>query len=350
MAEQVWSARDTTPADVEAALRKLLQQHLADSRCDTPARVLNLIAVVDREWSGEISNRLDRVGRYHASRTLLIAVEGKRTTIDAQAAIVGANDDGEGTTHERVVLTIGEQQLPYIDTIVDPLVVSDIPTLVWSPHGHDDAIDALMPLSQIVLFDTVDSPELEAGLRRARELADSAYVVDLAWLRSTPWRERIAAAFDPPTWRSQLGAIDSVHIRHHPESGAAGVLLIGWLATRLGWKPGRLSPKGRNGGLHGRAKTRRAEISLELEPHSEQDVRGLAGITIGTAQGLTLSLDRGPGGLRAKRQTRKGGELEWTIMGASRGESGILGEGIRQALLRDSTYRPALDAATEMVA
>jgi hypothetical protein len=37
-------------------------------------------------------------------------------------------------------------------------------------------------------------------------------------------------------------------------------------------------------------------------------------------------------------------------MGASRGEGGILGEGVRQALLRDPTYRPALKAAEVMVA
>ncbi len=36
--------------------------------------------------------------------------------------------------------------------------------------------------------------------------------------------------------------------------------------------------------------------------------------------------------------------------GASRGEAGILGEGIRQALLRDPTYVPALRAATAMLA
>ena len=33
------------------------------------------------------------------------------------------------------------------------------------------------------------------------------------------------------------------------------------------------------------------------------------------------------------------------MLGASRGEGGILGEGIRQALLRDPTYRRALDCA-----
>jgi hypothetical protein len=37
------------------------------------------------------------------------------------------------------------------------------------------------------------------------------------------------------------------------------------------------------------------------------------------------------------------------IPGASRGEGGILGEGIRQALLRDPTYVPALDAAQAML-
>jgi hypothetical protein len=35
-------------------------------------------------------------------------------------------------------------------------------------------------------------------------------------------------------------------------------------------------------------------------------------------------------------------------LGASRGEAGILGEGIRQALLRDSTYGPALAAANAL--
>jgi hypothetical protein len=38
------------------------------------------------------------------------------------------------------------------------------------------------------------------------------------------------------------------------------------------------------------------------------------------------------------------------VLGASRGEAGILGEGIRQALLRDPTYGPALTAACEMLA
>ena len=64
---------------------------------------------------------------------------------------------------------------------------------------------------------------------------------------------------------------------------------------------------------------------------------------------MSISLDRGPGGLPARRRDSKGRERQWTILGASRGEGGILGEGIRQALLRDPAYRSALDSAEDML-
>jgi len=67
------------------------------------------------------------------------------------------------------------------------------------------------------------------------------------------------------------------------------------------------------------------------------------------ASGGALALDRGPGGLRAVRRAADGSEQAWTVMGASRGEAGILGEGVRQALLRDPTYRPALEAGRVLV-
>src|SRR3712207_9183612 len=81
-----------------------------------------------------------------------------------------------------------------VDTIVDPLLVSDLATMVWAPHGHREAVDALRRLAQIVLVDTQDEPDVRASLSRVAELSSNAYVVDLAWLRSTPWRERGGAA------------------------------------------------------------------------------------------------------------------------------------------------------------
>ena len=104
-----------------------------------------------------------------------------------------------------------------------------------------------------------------------------------------------------------------------------------------------------DGALTGKASGRRQDIALRLLATPEQQVRGLAGLELDTASGLRLRLDRGPGGLHAYRQDARGNEREWTILGASRGEAGILGEGIRQALLRDPTFAPALAAAGEIV-
>jgi glucose-6-phosphate dehydrogenase assembly protein OpcA len=347
--DEVWSERNTTPAKIEAALRRIVTEHHHSDHPFVPARVLNVVAIVDAEFRGEIENRFERVGRYHPSRLILCAVVQGREEIDAWAG-VGTEDARPVPGHiavarERVEIEIGPRHLPKLDTIVDPLLVSDLATMVWSPHGHDEAIDALRRLAQIVLVDTQDEPDVARSLARVEDLSQHAYVVDLAWLRSTPWRERVAAAFDPPHLRTSLGNVSGVTVRHREDSLAAAMLFCGWLSSRLGWKPGPLSRS--DVGMTGHARARRQEVQIRLEP-MHQDAPGLAGVTIETASGEAVSLDRAPGGLKAVRRARDGSEQTWTVLGASRGEGGILGEGVRQALLRDPTYRPALACAQEL--
>ncbi len=347
----IWSEQDTTPGAIEAALRGLLQEQYARDGACSPARVLNLVVVVDREWRGEILNRLERVGRYHPSRLILCAVEEGRTTIDATVAITTDGDPAPGEmalVRERLVLDLGPRHLEKLGTIVDPLVVTDIATVTWSPHGHPEAVDAMLHLSQVILVDSVNELDPRSAVDRAGELAADAYVVDLAWLRSTPWRERVASTFDPSQWREELGRISAVTVRHHPQSAVAGLLFCGWLAARLGWEPASLLSA--DGSLHGKAHGRRQDVALKLEPDPSMSVPGLAAVEIETASGMSIALNRGPGGLTARRRDRKGRESSWTVLGASRGEAGILGEGIRQALLRDPVYARALEQAEAMVA
>jgi glucose-6-phosphate dehydrogenase assembly protein OpcA len=350
VSEDVWSERDTSPSAIEAALRGLLGRRYQEDRTFVPARVMNLVVIVERGFRGEVENRLARVGRYHPSRLVIAAVEEKRTLLDAWAT-VAAEDAVHKPGHiavgrERVEVDIGPQHLESLDTIVDPLLVPDLATMVWAPHGHRAGVDALRRLANIVLIDTQDEPEVHEAFERAADLTGSAYVVDLAWLRSTPWRERVAASFDPPAMRHSLGAIEKVVVRHRTDSTAAAALFCGWLASRLGWRPSGLSRRGDQ--LTGHCRARRGEVTLELRPQ-ETGPPGLGGVTIEMASGDAVSLDRGPGGLRAARRERGGEEQSWTVLGASRGESGILGEGVRQALLRDPTYKPALEAGRVLV-
>lgn len=342
--EGIWSAEDTSPSAIEGALRDLLIQAHTEEHGYVPGRVLNLVCVVDRQFKGEIANRLERVGRYHPSRTVLVAVEPRRTTIDAWVQVTAQAVDGDiaiGT--EDIQLEVGTKHLPAIDAIVDPLLVSDLSTVVWAPHGHDEALDALRRLVQVVLIDSAQQMNATEAIRRAVDVAKDAYVVDLAWLRSTPWRERIAATFDPPAWRSALREISGISVTARDDSVVAGVLLLGWLSCRLGWEASELIKQ--DTVYSGTAHSRRQDVKIKLYAHSDLSVPGLAGVQMETASGMKLTLDRGPGGLQANRITRDGKESSWVVLGASRGEAGILGEGIRQALLRDPTYKPALGCA-----
>jgi glucose-6-phosphate dehydrogenase assembly protein OpcA len=327
--EDVWAERDTSPDDIEDALRDLLRERHAANRAVAPARVLNLVVVVDRAWKGEIANRLERVGRYHPSRTILCSVDGGRDTLDAVAVMSYEDSPGSELTvaHERVEIDMGVKHLARLDTIVDPVLVAELPTMLWTPHGHRDAAEILMSIIDVILLDSEDEEDVDVAFARASAYLRSVYVVDLAWLRTTPWRERLAASFDSPDRRIALSELNEVRIRHRPSSRASASLLVGWLCSRLHWNGNR--------------------PQIGLDP-VEQDAPGLAGVTVSWGGGSSLSLDRDEGGLRACARKPDGEEQVWQVLGASRGEAGILGEGIRQALLRDPTYGPALYAAQEV--
>jgi glucose-6-phosphate dehydrogenase assembly protein OpcA len=351
VSEARWAEHDTSPERIEAALRELLRERHAENEALVPARVLNLIVIADREWRGEVVNRLERVGRYHPSRTILCTIEDDRRTIDGYATVSGdvSSGGGVGVLRESVEIAMGAAHTGRIDTIIDPILIPELPTVVWSPHSRDEAVEALLPLADVILIDTDDPVYFDgpgAALARAADLLDSNVdVVDLAWLRTIAWRERLAGSFSDPARRGLLDGLRRIYIRHHDGSIVSSLLLTGWLASRLGWVPSPFEPAA--GGARQATATRAGggpPIGIEFNP-VDQSIRGLAGVTVTGSSGFSLSFDRAAGGLIAREQTAGAKPREWQMFGASRGEDGILGEGVRQALIRDHVYGPALQAA-----
>jgi glucose-6-phosphate dehydrogenase assembly protein OpcA len=345
VSQDVWSARDTTPDAIEAALRELLRERHAANSSLAPARVLNLIVVVDRDSKDEVKARLTRAGQ-NASRTVLCTVSPERTELDAVATInYEEPHDGLSVVRETVEIDLGPEHLLALPTIVDPVLISEIPTVCWSPDGHGEVVRGLLGMIDVILLDSDDAADPRDGFDRAELVREHAYVVDLAWLRTTPWRERLAASLGR---RPQaLSTMLSVEIRYRDGSTASALLLAGWLASRLGWERSALTPGHREIGLHGAERSGEGQVAVTLR-RSDQEAPGLAGVTVSAEHGVSLSLQRGLGGLDACEDLAGGGHQEWKILGASRGEGGILGEGIRQALLRDATYGPALAAGREL--
>ena len=89
--DDVWREDDTTPGAIEAALRKMFAQRHKEERAYVPARVMNMVVIVDKDFRGEVENRLQRVGRYHPSRLIVAAVEPGRRRLSAVARI-GTDD------------------------------------------------------------------------------------------------------------------------------------------------------------------------------------------------------------------------------------------------------------------
>ena len=92
---------------------------------------------------------------------LVLAYESGRERLDARVTISTEHDAAPGELallRETVVVELGEKHLDDLVTIADPLMVTDLPTLLWSPHGHQDMLAELLSLSQAVLVDSVDEP------------------------------------------------------------------------------------------------------------------------------------------------------------------------------------------------
>src|SRR4051812_50147063 len=89
--DDVWREEDTTPGAVEAALRRMFAERHKEEQAYVPARVMNMVVIVDKDFRGEIENRLERVGRYHPSRLGVLVGEAGRRRLSATGG-VGTDD------------------------------------------------------------------------------------------------------------------------------------------------------------------------------------------------------------------------------------------------------------------
>ncbi len=131
-------------------------------------------------------------------------------------------------------------------------VVPGVPTvLFWA--GRESVRDPnFIPLNELADSLVLDSSRGSGDLSALRELiaffaqSKRFKVQDLAYLRLRPWKEMIATFFDDPKFAGDLGGIEKVMIT--AGSPAEQYYLLGWLASRLGWKPGAVETELRSHG------------------------------------------------------------------------------------------------------
>lgn len=250
---------------------------------------------------------------------------------------------------EQVVLYGPGSEAESIPSLVLATMHPDLPTLSWwrgDPPFGTPLLEQLVEPSNRVVFDSRSFSTARMSsilaLIQDRYHQEQAFS-DLSWGRLEPWREEIAALFDPPEATPCLQDLAWVEIAHRPDGGAPPpqpLLLAGWLASRLDWSRSPLEAG--EGGW--RARLAAGRVDLRLVPSGGDGQPGdLAGFRCATSGGREFRV-------HAPRPRRRS---------AREGASGELDEAARRTVermgrelsipSRDVVYQEALEAALELV-
>jgi glucose-6-phosphate dehydrogenase assembly protein OpcA len=240
------------------------------------ASVLNLIVVTDEESAAEITRSVSNLaGRYPSRAIVLISdPEERDASVDVGLSAFCSVRGGSGAQvcAEQITIHVEGAPAEHLESLAGPLLVPDLPVFLWYPGGfspRSPEFAGLAGLADRIIIDSASSGECETSLREIAGLLNEAgtpAVGDLQWVGLSPWRTLVAGLFSSPERVEQLGSIREVEVLHAPEGECRGLLLVGWLASTLGWRPLRVARTGN--GREIRFSGPWGEISVEMSPDS----------------------------------------------------------------------------------
>lgn len=181
----------------------------------------------------------------HACRALLVSANPRAKETSARAWITAHCHTGAGgkkeVCSEQITFALEGEAAGRLPNIVFSHLDTDLPLYLWwqgALHPSPDPqlwrwVDRL-----IVDSDAWEDPARQFGiLRDIEELGRGRCAVcDLTWTRLFHLRYAVAQIFDLPAAASRAGQIRSVAIEHGPGHRITALQLLGWMASRLGWK------------------------------------------------------------------------------------------------------------------
>jgi glucose-6-phosphate dehydrogenase assembly protein OpcA len=248
-----------------------------------------------------------------------------------------------------------------------PLLVPDVPVMLWWPRGEpadDPRFLKFADLVDRVIVDSATFAAPEAGLvhlaallnRDSGQAGAGTAISDLSWSRLTPWRELIAQFFDAPALVAHLAQIERVVVGYEARAGAAAdrsqaLLLVGWLAARLGWRaagPASEQPEGTT--LH-LASATGAPIAVELRPAPPADdaLDRLSALAIECRRArFTIARDHTPDCAVARSEIAGMQPIQRKVRLERLDEAELIGEELR-LLGHDQTFETVLKVTADLI-
>ncbi len=295
-AEQPFFAQGI-PVEVGKIQRELKKLWQDSHEMATRASRLNLVIFSAAEHSLRANTALvEKITRQHALRAILIAAKPQKPDTCVRAWINAHCQISKSGQKQRCSEQIAFQlegeawKQGLVPNIIFSNLDSDLPLYLWRQGEFSDAPnETLMAWVDCLIYDSADWTSPAAQFAIVKKLAAAASLEqslsDLNWTRLDGLRSALSQFFDAPGTHDALAGLNKLNIIHAPAARTQAVLLAGWLAVSLGWRPTGGSPW-RSAGFQA-ADGRQIAVTFD-----EKDGAGLSRVELGAADGSHFVVSR----------------------------------------------------------
>lgn len=239
--------------DIDIALGRLwsnFNKDISGGRMVMRACMSNLIIFCSNpEEAAEIGEDIPAIVDVHPARVLLLVGNGQPKVGNIEA-LVGiyytAVNEGWQVCAERVDVIANAATSDRLPSVARSNLIGDLPTALWwasrqPPPEAGELFFQLAELSNQIIYDNMGWVNPFKGVaamtRWVAAQQDIQIVHNLAWRRFTGWRRLISQVLDPLVTPNALNQLSFIEIHHGPHALAMIWLFVGWLSSRLQWKP-----------------------------------------------------------------------------------------------------------------
>jgi len=274
----------------QALLEQLRQEYAkvkaGEAPSKSPAKGLEYVPKLN---SGVVA---DEIAASNPCRIVtLCPMAGDDVGVSAQVSAycpVQRQSQGTLVCCEYITLTGTAEALDRIGGLISALMLGNLPKFVWwkaTPDLEYGLFQRLVDGSDVTIIDSSTFKYPEQALMQIGRLTEQGVAIaDLNWRRLSAWQELTAEAFDPPERRSAILEVDRVTIDYEKGNQAQAMMYLGWLASRLEWKPVSFEHEG------GDYDIRRIKLSDSNDREVHVELAGIPAADVGDIPGDLISL------------------------------------------------------------
>jgi glucose-6-phosphate dehydrogenase assembly protein OpcA len=207
-----------------------------------------LVPLLEEGLRERVSDMLAQVATQDPCRVILVVQAEAEPRASLAAHLRPASGGRPPIYWEEICLEAPGRALPRALSAAGALALPNLPVQVWWPGDADLAGPFFQRVAEIGDRIIVDSGQFVHPLtglgqyaERMEDQRGTVSCVDLNWRRLQTWRILLAQFFDAPDDRAFLNYLDSMVVGYEraadgsPRGYAQALLLLAWLASRLGW-------------------------------------------------------------------------------------------------------------------